>query len=83
MPDILLTKKSFLSGETEDWFHNSRIIEPNRLYEAMLSPTVISSLSKELLKQYKKDYGVIFDNGIDQEYLRALVEIYLEHMKEL
>lgn len=77
----LLTKKSILSGRTERWFHESRIVEGDNLYQAILSTPVINAICKELIKQYKKDYGIEFE-GLDNEYIKELISIYIEHMNE-
>ncbi len=77
----LLTKKSILSGSTDEWFHNSRIVEPNRLYRAILSKPVINAITKELIKDYKKDYNVVFES-LDDDYIKELISIWIESMND-
>lgn len=73
----LLTKKSFLSGETETAFHLSRISEPSYIWDTVLSDNVVKAIIREVIKKYKKDYGIELE-GIKEDYIKELLEIYIE-----
>lgn len=77
----LLTKKSFLSGGTEDAFHNARITDPTYFLNTILSENIAKAIAKELTRQYKKDYGIEFDN-IDSQLVKDLLEMYLAPLFE-
>ena len=76
-----LTKKSILSGETEAAFHYSRITEQNYIVDAIFSDAVLKSLTKEIIRRYKKDFCV--DMGeISVEDVKDLLEIYLDPLRD-
>lgn len=78
----LLTKKAFLSGETENAFHTSRIIEPSYLVDTILSDSVIKNIEKELIKKYKRDYYIEFE-CIDHALIKELLDTYLDPLRDI
>lgn len=77
----LLTKKSILSGDTDENFNLMRILQPKNLYNAILSDSSINTICKELLKQYKKRYKIEFEDGVlNKEDVKEIIESYLQDM---
>lgn len=77
----LLTKKSILDGATEEWFHYVRLYNAKSFYNAIMSKSAISAISKELQKQYDKKYGILFDD-ITNDDIKEELETWIGYMND-
>lgn len=77
----LLTKKSLLSGETEDFFFETRLYDENNILKAILSDSVAKAVTKELIKNYKNEHGIEFE-GVEVEHIKELLKLHLEDLIE-